>query len=189
MFRAAIFGLACLMALISAQPAQAQSAYPFVAKEFVVPEELVTADFRLRMLTVHDVVRDFEAVVASTPHLSKLFPSSGGWPAGLTLEDNLIDLGWHQREFKDRRSFAYTVLSLDGTKVVGCVYINPTRKIGYDADVTFWARESYQGGPADRALEAAVRAWVATEWQFANPAFPGRDISWEEWKAVPTTKR
>jgi hypothetical protein len=189
MFRAAIFGLACLMALTGAQPAQAQSAYPFVAKEFVVPEELVTADFRLRMLTVHDVVKDFEAVTVSKPQLLKLFPTWGGWPEALTLEDNLIDLGWHQREFTSRRSFAYTVTSLDGTKVVGCVYINPTRKVGYDAEVVFWARESAKGDPADRALEAAVRAWVATEWQFANPAFPGRDISWEEWKAVPTTKR
>ncbi|WP_296721734.1 twin-arginine translocation pathway signal protein [Erythrobacter sp.] len=189
MFRAAIFGLAYCVALTGAQAAQAQSSYPFVAEEFTVPEELVTPDFRLRMLTVNDVVRDFEAVVASTPHLSKLFPSSGGWPTGLTLEDNLIDLGWHQREFTRRRSFAYTVLSPDGAKVIGCVYINPTRKVGYDADVTFWARESFQGDPADRALEAAVRAWVATEWQFANPAFPGRDLSWEEWKAVPTTTR
>lgn len=177
------------MAFTGTQSAQAQSSYPFVANEFTVPEELVTTDFRLRMLTVHDVVKDFEAVTVSKPQLVQLFPTSSGWPEGLTLEDNLIDLGWHQREFTRRRSFAYTVLSLDGTRVIGCVYINPTRKVGYDADVTFWARESYQGDPADRALETAVRAWVASEWQFAKPAFPGRDMSWEEWNNLPTAKR
>lgn len=189
MFRAAIFGLACLIALTGAHTAQAQSAYPFVNDEFAVPEELVTPDFRLRMLTIHDVVKDYEAVIVSKPQLLELFPQWGPWPEGLTLEDDLIDLAWHQREFTIRNSFAYTVVSLDGSRIVGCVYINPTRAVGYDAEVLFWARESAQGDPADRALEAAVRGWVATEWQFANPAFPGRDMSWEEWKAIPTTKR
>lgn len=189
MLRAAIFGLACLMAITGAQSAQAQSPYPFVNEEFAVPEELVTPDFRLRMLTIHDVVKDFEAVTVSKPQLLQLFPTWGGWPEGLTLERNLIDLGWHQREFAIRRSFAYTVLSSDGATVVGCVYINPTRKVGYDAEVMLWARESALGDPADRALEAAVRSWVATGWPFAKPAFPGRDIAWDEWNSLPTATR
>lgn len=189
MLRAMIFGLVCLIGVTGAQSVQAQSSYPFVEPDFAVPEELVTPDFRLRMLTVNDVVRDFEAVTVSKPQLLQMFPTWGGWPEGLTLEENLIDLGWHQREFTSRRSFAYTVLSPDGTKVIGCVYIDPTRKVGYDAEVAFWARESAQGDPADRALETAVRGWIASEWPFANPAFPGRDMSWEEWRAIPTTKR
>ncbi|MEE4153300.1 MAG: hypothetical protein V2I27_03995 [Erythrobacter sp.] len=189
MFRAAILGVMAPVFLAGADAARAQSAYPFLNKEFEVPEELVTPEFKLRMLTVHDVVKDFEAVTASKPRLLKLFPGWGGWPEGLTLEDNLIDLGWHQREFTRRDSFAYTVVSLDEARVVGCVYIDPTRKIGYDAEVYLWARESAQGDPADRALEAAVRGWVASEWPFANPAFPGRDMPWEEWESVPTAKR
>jgi len=44
------------------------------------------------MLTVRDVVADFEAIRDRAP--------------GLTLEQNLIDLGWHQKEFQTRRSFA-----------------------------------------------------------------------------------
>lgn len=177
------------LTLLSAQAAHAQSPYPFVDEAFDVPPELETPQFRLRMLTVHDVVKDFEAVIASKPQLLELFPSWGGWPEGLTLEDNLVDLGWHQDEFNRRNSFAYTVISLDGSKVLGCVYINPTRKIGYDAEVYLWARESAQGEAADARLEGAVRAWLAAEWPFANPALPGRDLTWSEWEKLPEAKR
>jgi len=40
----------------------AQSERPFVPKDFQVPEKLETERFRLRMLTVNDVVKDFDAV-------------------------------------------------------------------------------------------------------------------------------
>lgn len=67
------------------------------------------------------------------------WPASG-WPVGLTLEQNLIDLGWHQKEFQTRRSFAYTVVSLDESMVLGCVYLNPSSKRDYDAVAFLWAR-------------------------------------------------
>lgn len=130
-----------LLALAFALSASAQSSTPLVPAKFVVPEKLETSEFRLRVLTVHDVVKDYEAVMTSVPHLKTIFPGSA-WPDGLTLEQNLTDLGWHQKEFQSRRSFAYTVVTLDETRVIGCVYINPTRKRGYDASVSLWARAS-----------------------------------------------
>jgi hypothetical protein len=60
----------------------------------------------------------------------------------LTLEDDLVDLGWHQREFKLRRSFAYTVMSLDEKKCLGCLYIEPSEKTGFEARVILWVRQS-----------------------------------------------
>jgi hypothetical protein len=102
---------------------------PFVPRDFQVPSKLETAEFRLRMLTIHDVVKDFDAVITSVDHLKTIWPG-GKWPEGLTLEQNLIDLGWHQKEFQIRRSFAYTVVSLSEHTVMGCVYIEPTRKRG-----------------------------------------------------------
>lgn len=41
-----------------------------------------------------------------------------------------------------RRSFAYTVVTPSESQVTGCVYIDPTRKRGYDAVVFLWARQS-----------------------------------------------
>lgn len=155
----------------------------FVPREFQVPATLETPEFRLRMLTVHDVVKDFEAVMTSTEHCRTIW--GGKWPEGLTLEQNLIDLGWHQKEFQTRRSFAYTVVQPDESRVLGCVYIEPTRKRGYDAEVYLWARESeLASGMEDRLLHA-VHEWVSTRWPFSTVAYPGRGITLDEWRALP----
>ncbi len=169
-------------------PAHAQSSYPFVDSEFAVPEQLETDDFRLRTLTVNDVVKDFDAVMSSAEQLKSIWPGSE-WPDGLTLEQNLIDLGWHQKEFQIRRSFAYTVVTLDETRVIGCVYIYPTRKRGYDAEVYLWARESDLGSPADELLYETVSQWLAAEWPFENVAYPGRSIDWDSWDDIEDERR
>jgi hypothetical protein len=44
----------------------------------------------------------------------------------LTLEQDLIDPGWHQKEFQKRSSFACTMMSLDESRCLGCVYILPS---------------------------------------------------------------
>jgi hypothetical protein len=160
----------------------------FVEESFKIPENLETKKFRLRMLTVNDVVKDYDAVMSSVDELGTIWPDSG-WPVGLTLEENLIDMGWHQREFLTRRSFAYTVVSLDETRVLGCVYIDPTRKRGYDAEVYLWARETKLGTGLDSSLCDAVKLWLKSEWPFASVAFPGRDIDWDTWNAIPDEKR
>jgi hypothetical protein len=184
-------GLACLLAATlasMASPAMSQSATPFVPDEFAVPEKLETREFRLRMLTVNDVVKDYDAVMTSIEHLKTVWPGSD-WPEGLTFEQDLIDLGWHQKEFQRRRSFAYTVVTPSESLVTGCVYINPTRKRGYDAVVYLWARQSELAGGLEARLHTAVREWLAKEWPFKKVAFPGRDIDWETWKAIPEDKR
>ena len=160
----------------------------FVEKRFKVPEVLETEEFRLRMLSIHDVVKDYDAVMSSVDQLQAIWPDSG-WPVGLTLERNLIDLGWHQREFLTRRSFAYTAVTPDEAKVLGCVYIDPTRKRGYDAEVFLWARETKVGTGSDARLHSTVRHWLESEWPFANVALPGREIDWDTWHAIPDEKR
>lgn len=157
---------------------------PFVPSEFAVPDGLDTGEFRLRMLTVHDLVKDYDAVMTSVAHLATVWPGSP-WPAGLTLEQNLIDLGWHQKEFQMRRSFAYTVVRPDESSVVGCVYINPSRKQSFDAAVFLWARQSELAGGMEQRLHDAVRSWILERWPFRSPAFPGRDTSWDVWNAAP----
>ena len=93
---------------------------------FKAPEIMETEKFRLRMLTVNDVVKDFDAVMSSIDHLHDFFGEGTGWPTkDLTIEQDLIDLGWHQKEFQRRTSFAYTVMNLDESQCLGCVYIFP----------------------------------------------------------------
>ena len=156
----------------------------FIPKEFVVPSELSTANFRLRMLSVNDVEKDFEAVTSSAARLSNIWPDSG-WPAGLTLRQNLIDLGWHEKEFQNRTSFAYTMVAPDEFQVLGCVYFYPTDKAEYDAEVFLWVRESEVTNKLDEELFEVVQRWLASDWPFESPAYLGRTISWENWDALP----
>lgn len=165
----------------------AQSPHPFVTKDFEVPKALETNKFRLRMLSVNDVVKDFDAVITSEKHLHDIW--GPGWPKGLTLEQNLIDLGWHQKEFQERRSFTYTMVTLDESRVLGAVYIYPTRKKGYDAEVYLWARQSELASGLEIELTASVKAWLKDKWPFKNAVLPGTDISLEEWDKVQELKR
>ena len=124
-----------------------------VANDFQVPAVLETENFRLRMLTVNDLVKDYEAVMSSVNHLQGLFGEKSKWPSDqLTLEQDLIDLGWHQKEFQRRSSFAYTVMTLDEKKCLGCVYIYPSTASDIDADVYLWARESELGSGLEAGL-------------------------------------
>ena len=162
---------------------------PFVPEDFQVPAMLEADEFRLRMLTVHDVVKDFDAVMTSVDHLKTIWPGKA-WPEGLTLEQNLIDLGWHQKEFQNRHSFAYTVVEADESRVIGCVYIYATRKTDYDAEVYLWTRPPEQLPWLDEdRLRETVRAWLAAQWPFERPVFPGSDVSWSDFEALPEGPR
>lgn len=162
-----------------------QSTDPFVPSNFKVPQKLEEEKFRLRMLTVNDVVKDYDAVMTSIDHLKGVFGPQSKWPSKeLTLEQDLIDLGWHQKEFQRRTSFAFTVINIDESKCIGCVYIDPTVKFGYDAEVYLWVRKSEFDTGLDPILFEAVKNWVEKEWPFKKVAYPGREIDWTTWQAL-----
>lgn len=154
---------------------------PFIPENFDVPAVLETDRIRLRMLTVNDVVKDYDAVVSSTDHLQATFSNGSGWPIGLTLEQNLVELEWHQKEFQRKTSFAFTVVSLDEKRVLGCVYILPFDVGGYGARVTMWARADMLDAGLDQHLFNSVKSWIAEEWPFDKVAYPGRDMPFVEY--------
>ena len=63
---------------------------PFVPREYEVIKSLEVSEFRLRMLTVNDVVKDYDAVMSPTPlsfHANLHSTDSselcvGGWGSG-----------------------------------------------------------------------------------------------------------
>jgi hypothetical protein len=117
---------------------------------------------------VNDVVKDFEAINA------RMAPDGTPDPWSETsLEENLVDLGWHQKEFQLRRSFAYTVVAPDESKVLGCVYLYPSDDA--DVDVRMWVRREAWEEKLDPVLEATVRSWLADSWPFASAEWPGRE--------------
>lgn len=155
-----------------------------VPADFEVPEGLETERLRLRPLTINDAVKDYDAVMTSEERLRSIYNPGGDWPLGLTLEQNIIELGWHQTEFQLRTSFAYTAVSLDESEVLGCVYIYPTRKPGYDAEITMWVRQSRIAEGLDEHLFTTVENWIDESWPLPNPAYPGRRIGFEEWRKL-----
>ena len=158
--------------------------------DFAIPEQLETEEFRLRMLSVNDLIKDYDAVMSSVEHLKSTFSAitEDDWPEGLTLEEDLIDLGWHQREFTLGFSFAYTVMNLDESACLGCVYFEPTSKTDYDVVITMWVRESELASGLDRRLFQTVKSWVSSKWPFSNPAYPARDIPLAAWHALDNNR-
>jgi hypothetical protein len=163
--------------------------YPLVPSDFEVPEKLETEKYCLRMLTVNDVVKDYDAVMTSVARLKKVFGRNTNWPTDLTLEQDLIDLGWHQGEFQRRSSFAYTVMNPTEAQCLGCVYINPTLKRGYDAAVYLWVRDSEFEKGLDSILFDAVKKWMDNDWPFLKVAYPGRTVDWASWEAIKELPR
>ena len=157
---------------------------PIVPDDFQVPLVLETERMRLRPLTMADAERDYAAVMSSEHRLKTVFRENGDWPTGLTLDQNVMELGWHQTEFELRTSFAYTVVSLDESQVLGCMYIYPTSRGDYDVEVTMWVRESEADTGLDDHLFDTVSNWISATWPFRNVAYPGRIIGWEEWNSL-----
>ena len=154
---------------------------PFLSDDYNVPDKLENEYFTIRMLTVNDVVKDYDAVMSSYEHLHRMFPSSN-WPSkDLTLEQDLIDLGWHQKEFQRRSSFAYTVVKSDESKVLGCLYIYPSDKEDFDSEIYMWVRESEFALGLDSILFNTVKEWINKDWPFDKVAYPGRTIDWKDW--------
>ena len=157
----------------------------FIPIDFKIPEILETDRFRLRMLTVNDVDKDYDAVMTSMEHLQKTKPfgPTDKWPTkDLTFEQDLIDLGWHQKEFQQKSSFAFTVMNLDETECLGCMYIYPSGNPEYDAIIMMWVRQSEIANGLDEILFSNVKKWIQKKWPFNKVAYPGRDTSWYEFK-------
>jgi RimJ/RimL family protein N-acetyltransferase len=140
-----------------------------VPDEFIVPERLEHERFTLRMLSVTDVVADFAAIN------QRVRPDGTPDPwSETTFLENLADLGWHEVEFKIRRSFTYTVVRPDGFEVIGCVYLYPPQDDDHDVVVKMWVtRPAWEEG-LDAELELAVREWVGRDWPFQRPFWGDR---------------
>lgn len=159
-----------------AQPVEPSAEPPMVPPHFVVPQFLETPYFQLRPLTPAVVDKDYEALMSSADLLHAMFGRD--WPsADFSREENLRDLMEHEQEFESRVAFAYTVLTPDQTRCLGCVYINPPRGFTVDARVYMWVRQSAYEQGLDQVLFQTVKAWIDEAWPFTNVSYPGRNTT------------
>lgn len=140
---------------------------------FKVPEKLETPKFLIRKLCAKDVYLDYMAVMSSIDIIRQT--RGGNWPTpDLSFEDDLIDLAWHQREFEHKSSFAYTVMNLDESECLGCLYFYPPgwrkeESEGTDVDVSFWVTQKAYDQGMYPELYQAIKNWLDKDWPFKKP--------------------
>ncbi len=117
--------------------------------------------------------------MASASLLRGAMDPDSTWPDELTLHENRVDLGWHEREFTLGHSYAWTVLVPSGSPTIGCAYLYPTDRQGADAVAFWWLRP--EADAIGKAFETAFRAVIAA--LPLTTAFPGRDVGWDAWQA------
>ena len=161
-------------------------AAPFVPEDFPVPQRVEAEGFVLVPLGPAVLEVDFEAYMGSIGHHQRTFTHSQDWPrADLTAEDAVADMAQEAALFESRRAFAYAVLTPDGARERGCIYLRPSLKKGYDAVVRLWVTEVEFDAGFDGALERWTRRWVNDRWPFQTVAWPDRGIPWDQWQALP----
>jgi hypothetical protein len=147
---------------------------PIVPADFVVPLSLDGPGFRLEPLSVAHNEQDFAAWYGSQAHIHAT-PGFAGreWPTeDYTLELNEADLAEHQRDFAARIGFTYTVLDPRTGVVIGCLYLYPPKREGFDVDVRSWVRADH--AELDKPLYDAVVAWIAADWPFTSVDYAAR---------------
>jgi hypothetical protein len=151
-----------------------------IPDNITVPEKFETSKFRIRKLKAKDVYLDYLAVMSSIDIIKQT--RGGDWPTpNLTFEDDLIDLAWHQREFEHQSSFAYTVMNLEETECLGCLYLYPPgfRKPApenSDADISFWVTQTAYNQGLYPELYETIKNWLITDWPFKQPFWSNAEI-------------
>ena len=151
-----------------------------VSTAFNVPEKLETPEFVIRKLMYRDAKLDYEAVMSSIDIIKKT--RGGDWPTpDLSLEDDQIDLAWHQREFENRTSFAYTVMNPDGTECLGCLYLYPPghrdeSSKEADVDVSFWVTQRAYDQGLYLILYKTLDSWLKSVWPFKNIVYTNTEL-------------
>ena len=149
-------------------------------ENFSAPAELRHQKFIARKLKASDTYLDYMAVMSSIEIIRKT--RGGSWPSpDLSFEDDMIDLSWHQREFENKSSFAYTVMNLEETACLGCFYLYPAgfrgeAPEGSDVDVSFWVTQKEYDKGLYAELYKAMQEWLEKEWLFKKPHWSNKEL-------------
>jgi hypothetical protein len=144
----------------------------------------------LRPIRAEDTDLDMVAVMGSRERLWRIYGEAWGWPpADMTPEADRADLARHAAEMETHESFNYALLDTDETALLGCVYIDPPEKPGADAEISWWVVDECVGTELEAALDELVPRWIAAEWPLERPRYVGRDLTWDEWLALPDLPR
>jgi hypothetical protein len=106
-------------------------------------------------------------------------------PFKTTMDEDYGEVKRHRWEFQHLTSFAYGVLTEDRTEEVACVYVNPSKKAGFDATVRVVLTAHGEQLNLMPQLQTAVKDWVKSGFPFTKVAYLGVDMPMSEWNALP----
>ena len=98
----------------------------------------------------------------------------------MTIEENREYLLEHQEEFDKNIGFAYTVVTPDDIRCIGCLYIYPFSLGVYDSRIYYWLVDEV-AEQLDAQFKRFLDDWIPDAFGLKTPVFPGRDMSHQEW--------
>lgn len=117
---------------------------------------------------------DFEALMSCRVRLREEL-QWGEWPAeDFTLKQNLEDLRRHRDEFDRGQAFAYTVLSPDRSRCLGCIYIERCDDID-GVQLAYWVIDDCL--ILEASLVTVVVDWLRTSWPIQRVLLPFREAN------------
>jgi DNA-binding beta-propeller fold protein YncE len=147
----------------------------FVPEDFLAPTPPQIAKYTWHILEPRILKQDYQALVDRNGRTG---------PITLSIDEDYGELKRHEWEFQQQTAYSWAILTPDEKLELACVYINPSKKTGYDASVRYWVTTQGAELGLESILDSQVREWVKSKWPFKNVAFPGRDISMEAWNAL-----
>jgi hypothetical protein len=162
----------------------------FVPADFNSPTHVKAAGFQIVPLGPNLVNVDFDAYMSSIDPLQKTFSRSSSWPRkDISQADAMRDMKNEQARFRNRESFAYAVLTPDGSRELGSLYVSPSPVGAYDSVVKMWVTKDAYNAGFDAELFRWVTTWMKTDWPFRKIAYPGRSIDWKTWDSLVAAGR
>ena len=139
-----------------------------------VPRPLQTPRFVTEPLDEKHAELDFEALMSCRVRLRDEL-QWGKWPPeDFSLELNRADVRGHHDEFIRGEAFAYTVLSPDRARCLGCIYLERCAEID-GAQLAFWVIDDWIDMEA--ALVSEVLQWVHGAWSINRVLIPLREAN------------
>jgi YVTN family beta-propeller protein len=174
----------CSPELVVASPtttnAYATGKAKFVPDDFMPPPPPSVGDHTWNIL---------EPVILDQDYAALMHVVGRTGPMKIAKAEDYGELKRHHWEFQHLTSFAYGVLTADGMEEVACVYVNPSKKQGYDATVRLLMTEGGAREGLEPVLLEKVREWMKTSWPFAKVGYPGVDVPMDTWNALQDSSR
>lgn len=160
----------------------------WLPENFKIPELFEDDFIKLEFLTSKDADADYALIMEpeNRKHIQGCLTGyDDTWPTeNFTYEQDFNELVEHEVYMKKNRGFSYKIIDKENNKYIGCFYILPTNKKDFNAKTYMWVdKKSFDEGK-DGLIFNKLKLWVSDKWPFSQVGYPGRDISFEDWKNI-----